>query len=102
MNKLNEIAAIGASVSREAFGKYSGALDSLTAIAYLLVGLAIMGGVGVLVVAQFNASTTNTNAQAFLAQVMSAYTTLGSLLGVVVIALIGFSIINFIGGAKPQ
>jgi hypothetical protein len=70
-------------------------LDGLGGIAYALVGLAIMGGVGVLITAQFNSSTTNADAQAFLGQILTGYSTLGNFIPIVVIALVGLLLISF-------
>ena len=77
------------------FEKVKAQLDGLGGIAYALVGLAIMGGVGVLITAQFNGSTTNANAQEFLGQVLDGYGTLGDFIPIVVIALVGLLLISF-------
>jgi hypothetical protein len=54
-----------------------------------------MGGVGVLITAQFNSSTTNVAAKAFLAQILEGYATLGDFIPIVVIALVGLLLISF-------
>jgi len=77
---------------------YEGRLEGFTSIAYLLIGLAIIGGVGILVTAEFNASTTNTAVHTFLGDVAGAYETLGDFLGIVVIALIGLMLISYFQG----
>lgn len=83
-------------------------INAMTGIAYVLMVLAIVAGVGILVAAQFNTTAFamgapyNVSTQGWFTNIFSAYSTLGSLLGVVVIAMIGFAIISFIGGNKPQ
>lgn len=75
--------------------KVKAQLDGLGGVAYALVGLAIMGGVGVLITAQFNASANNSAAESFLGQILTGYQTLGNFIPIVVIALVGLLLISF-------
>jgi len=77
--------------------KVKAQLEGLGGIAYALVGLAIMGGVGVLITAQFNTSANNSQAQSFLGQVLTGYQTLGNFIPIIVIALVGLLLISFFG-----
>ena len=97
---MKKLATIGAARSNEIFGKFDGQIDTLSGIAYTLLGFGIIAGVGILVIAQFanmtdtGGSIENADANAFLDQVVGAYSTLGDFLTVVVITLVAVMLIR--------